>query len=148
MTASEVRKSPVYSLGAGLTETVLRSLKVAQGPTVTWVASDFTDSVATTVDLFHVPAGTFVIDMIVKKSVAWTGTGNVFIIGDSDDTDRYFTSAVFVSTDAGVVRANQACPFQYLSSDPRTIYATITTSSGTGAGTFIPYLIYSEAVSE
>jgi hypothetical protein len=87
--------APPVAPGAKVTEALKHGLYVMKGPDITY-------DVTGTVELFRVPANTFVHEVVVNVTGAWDATGTpTILIGDSDDTDRFMTAAVSVVKTAG-----------------------------------------------
>jgi hypothetical protein len=140
--AVDLKKPPAHARSSQVAEALSRAIFVAQGPTITFATATYTSTGAVIVPLFNIGPGMTVVDVLANKTTAFTGTGNAFSIGDSDDTDRFLTAAVFLSTDAGVSRGNANLGFQYADSDPGTIDMSVLVSTGTTGGVVETFLYY------
>lgn len=145
MAVKHLERNPKFVSDPNTRPVLQRATKVCKGDTITYDSDTYTSTGAVTVPLFDNLVDVTVLGMVMRQTTAWTGTGNQFTVGDSDDVDRFFDTGAFVSTDAGGSEMLEAAQmFKYASSDPTTINAYIQVSTGTNAGATVPYIIYTE----
>ena len=145
MTATNVPTIPVPIAPAGMTSQALkRGTYVVKGPTIT-------KNSTSPVDLFMVPAGTMVVDLLVNKVTAWDATtAATMTIGDSDDVDRFIGSAEADIQNLGWKSMKQGNALNgggYIYTANGMIQATISHEDASN-GELIPYLVYTPFSSE
>lgn len=104
MASKDLHTGPVFSPGAGVTEVLRNSFRIARGPDIAGAAgAASTAGTTTTIALFNVPANTYVKEIIldVKNKLA-TSCRQGFTVGDSDDVDRFFGSSGALVHSVGV----------------------------------------------
>ena len=140
MTATVIKPTPNVFLGAGATEHIRRLPQVAVGPTIDTTQAMSTAGVV--VDLFQVYPGITILNLQMIQATLWSGTGNDFTAGDSDDADRFHDTTSWLSTNAGIANQYLNVGHKYASSDPVMIQATLTISFGTAlaSGKTVPVL--------
>jgi len=141
----QIPKALTAAPGYGVIDRIGKAVQVKKGPA--FASSDLTTG-AMVFELFKLPPGISVIDVVVENTTAWTlGSGKAysFTVGDSGAVARYMSSDVFTAT-AGVKHSGAGFAHTPASSDPHTIkaYVTVPASSDAEAGTTQSWLYYTE----
>ncbi len=143
MTIKVIPRKLKSAPGAFVAKNLARAVKVAEGPAYTISTGA---AVNTTVDLFLVPKGIRVLEVLIENTTGFTSTTGVVTalkVGDSDNAARYLSSDVW-TVGAGLKRQTSGFGHLIASSDPTKIFATLATTSDIAAGAFKSWLLYTE----
>ena len=151
MAATKLKKLPTMTRSAGVANALSRMVQVVKGPTL------YGSDAGGTIDLFRVPADTFVVDIRLNRITAFDGAlaSEAITIGDSDDADRFIDAAA--ANDVGGSDAAWISMLQdtsqpgaggHLYSDAAVVQATVNAfdsdSNARTTGEVVPYLFYIE----
>ena len=143
MTIKVIPRKLNTAKGFKVIDALKASVRVAKGPSY---AVSSGAAINTTVDLFQVPKGIRILEVLIENTVGFTSSTGVVTtlkVGDSDNAARYLSSDVWTVA-AGLKRQTSGFGHLVASSDPTKIYATIVTTSDIAAGTFQSWLVYTE----
>lgn len=149
MAAVDLESRPVFAPGQLMSELARNAPRMKRGPDIDSAAGGATGT-ATVVPLFNVPANTFVKEIILDIQNKWTTScRQAFIVGDTSDTDRFFTSSgASVHSAAGTRTSHRSTTLNAGSggqfySTAKTINATKTCGTKTTAtGHIHTYIVY------
>lgn len=99
-------RAPSVAPGMKVTEALKAGLYLLKGPT--WRGSDATG----TFELFEVPYGTLVYDLIVDVKTAFDATGSTLTVGDTD-VDGYHTNDTAIPSVIGSKSAHSLASVAY-----------------------------------
>jgi len=143
MAAVDLKLPPIHAPGENVSEFLRNAVYVQKGPAITYA----TTSPAA---LFNVPANTFVVDVIIRKTAAFdssTAADDTVTIGDSDDADRFMAASDVDCRNTGLRScrvaegSDQIGSGGWIYTSAITINATITVGDDSN-GAFTPYLLY------
>lgn len=118
-------RAPAMALGAKVTEALKAGMYLFKGPR--WSMTDGTGLI----ELFRIPANTFVYDVIVDVKTISDATGLLLTVGDSDDVDGYHTTATAIPSVLGSRSSHSLASVvysggkNYADSDGRVITASV-----------------------